>query len=172
MGYDRSYGREEIHQMMYDSERRLRPSAPVDRAHKGHAISQHTEQRENLFDRRHIRQDSVFTGRKDLILAAEEALHTPEGQLQLARLNAHEIKTCKIAVKLETMKTKVTATVVVNPATARVDGKKVITSGPALYLEKLPVDSVVLILDKLRPAQSWAPLHFQTAYPGAVDFSS
>lgn len=170
MGYDREYGREEIHQMMYDSERRLRPSAPVDRAHKGHAISQHTEQREDIFDRRHIRQDSVFSGRKDLILAAEEALHTGEGQSQLASLNSHEVSTCKIAVRLVTSKSKVTATVVVNPATVRVGRRRMITSGPALYLEKLPVDSVVLILDKLGPAESWAPLHFQTAYPGKVEF--
>lgn len=169
MGYNREYGREEIHQMMYESERRLRPSVPVDKAHHGHAISRHTEQRENQLDRPEVRQDSIFTSRKELILAAEEAFHSAEGQLELANLNGHGTLSCKIAVQLVASKGKVTASVVMNPGSTKVAGKRVLKAGPAHFIEKLPVDSVVLILDKLKPAESWAPLHVQTAYPSAVD---
>ena len=57
--------------------------------------------------------------------------------------------------------------VVLNPM-ATVDNKQVPAQGPALYLQKLPVDSVILIIDKLALSESWAPLHIQTAYPNQV----
>ncbi len=167
MGYDRTYSREEIHQMLYLSERRLRPTAPVARAHPGHAISQHTEQRDDLFDRRHIRQDSTFSSRKHLVLAAEEALHATAGQQELAKLNAHGTDSCKIAFQLSATKGKIKADVVLNPM-AKVGKKQVPAEGPARFLEGVPVNSVTLIIDKLALAESWAPLHIQTAYPNEV----
>lgn len=167
MGYDRRYTREEIHQMLCLSERRLRPTAPAGKAHAGHAISQHTEQRDNPFDRRHIAQDSTFASRKDLVLAVEEALHSDVGKAELATLDAHDCSTCKIAFTLQATAGKIKADVVNNPM-AKVGKKKVPAQGPALYRQGLPVSAVVLIIDKLASAESWAPLHFQTAYPGAV----
>ncbi len=167
MGYDRTYSREEIHQMLYLSERRLRPTAPAAKAHPGHAISQHTEQREDPFDRRHIRQDSRFSSRKHLILAAEESLHSTEGQQNLAALNAHGSDKCEIAFQLSATKGKIKADVVLNPM-AKVGKKKVPAEGPAQYFEGVPVNSVFLLIDKLAPAESWAPLHIQTAYPSDV----
>ena len=169
MGYDRTYTREEIHQMLYLSERRLRPTAPAPRAHPGHAISQHTEQREDPFDRRHIRQDTTFSSRKDLILAVEEALHSRLGQHELAKLNAHGTDSCRIPFQLSATRGKVKADVVLNPM-AQIGRRQVPAQGPALYLEGLPVNSIILILDKLAPAPSWAPLHIQTAYPDDVAF--
>ncbi|MCB1956120.1 MAG: hypothetical protein KDG55_10605 [Rhodocyclaceae bacterium] len=167
MGYDRQYTREEIHQMLYLSERRLRPTAPAARAHPGHAISQHTEQRDDPFDRRHIAQDSTFASRKDLVLAAEEALHSPEGQAELATLNAHGTSSCKIAIQLSATLGKIKADVVRNPM-ARVGRRQVPAQGPAQFLQGVQVNSVVMIIDKLAASESFAPLHIQTTFPKDV----
>ena len=167
MGYDRTYTREEIHQMLYLSERRLRPTAPLAKAHTGHAISQHTEQRDDPFDRRHIKQDSTFSSRKDLVLAVEEALHSTPGQKELASLNGHGSDSCKINFQLSATLGKIKADVVLNPM-AKIGKKTVPAQGPAQYFEGVPVSSVVLIIDKLADAGSWAPLHIQTAYPNQV----
>lgn len=164
MGYDRTYSREEIHQMLYLSERRRRPTAPAGKAHPGHAISQHTEQRGDPFDRRHIRQDSTFASRKDLVLAVEEALHSSVGQAELATLNAHGTDRCSIAFQLSATKGKIKADVVLNPM-AKVGKKNVPAEGPAQYLQGVQVNSVFVLIDKLKPAASFAPLHIQTAYP-------
>lgn len=164
MGYDRQYTREEIHQMIYLSERRLRPSAPVAHAHEGHAISRHTEQRDNPFDRRGIKQDSTFCSRKDLVLAVEEALHDPAGQQQLATLNAIGVNSCAITVQLSATLGKIKADVVQSPM-AKVGKKQVPASGPQNFLQKVSVSAVFVLVDKVGAAESWAPLHIQTAYP-------
>lgn len=163
MGYNRTYSREEIHQMLYLSERRLRPGG----AYEGHAISRHTEQRDDPFDRRQIRQDSTFASRKDLILAVEEALHDPGGQQELATLNAHNVDNCKIEVQLSATLGKIKANVVQNPM-AKVGKKWVGAQGPQRYLQNVLVSSVFVLVNKLAPAESWAPLHIQTAYPKDV----
>ena len=163
MGYDRTYTREEIHQMLYESERRLRPSAPQQHAHPGHAISRHTEQREDPFDRRQIKQDSIFSSRKDLVLAVEEALHDPLGQQKLATLNAHTVSSCSITVQLVATQGKIKANVVRNPMSPAGPSQ-----GPQQFLEKVPVNSIFVLVDKLEPAESWAPLHIHTAYPKDV----
>jgi hypothetical protein len=164
MGYDRTYSREEIHQMLYLSERRLRPSSPAAKAHPGHAISQHTEQRGDPFDRRHIRQDSTFASRKDLVLAVEEALHDTIGRQALATLDAHSVSTCTITVQLNTTLGKIKANVVQNPM-AKIGNKVSPAEGPPNYIEHALVSSIFVLVDKLAPAESWAPLHIQTAYP-------
>jgi hypothetical protein len=164
MGYDRTYTREEIHQILCLSERRKRPSVPADKAHHGHPISRHSEQREDPFDRRNIKQDSTFASRKDLILAVEEALHDPDGQAELATLNAHDVHTCEIAIQLTATLGKIKANVVRSPM-AKVGKKWVGAQGPQQYLQKVDVTSVFVLIDKVLPAPSWAPLHIQTAYP-------
>jgi len=164
MGYDRTYSREEIHQILCLSERRPRPTAPPQHAYPGHAISRHTEQRENPFDRRSIRQDSIFASRKNLILAIDEALHSTIGQQELATLNAHNTERCKIIFQLSATQGKIKANLVLNPMTA--NGRP--AQGPARYLQDVPVNAIVLIIDKFAPADSWAPLHIQTAYPNDV----
>ncbi|CAM3927404.1 hypothetical protein [Roseateles saccharophilus] len=164
MGYDRQYTREEIHQMLYLSERRLRPSSPAAKAHEGHAISRHTEQRDNPFDRRAIKQDSTFCGRKDLVLAVEEALHDVKGQQELATLNRLGVDSCAITVQLSAALGKITANVVQSPM-AKIGKKQLPASGPQNYLQKVLVSSVFVLVDKLGSAESWAPLHIQTAYP-------
>jgi len=150
--------------MLYLSERRPRPTAPAGRARAGHAISQHTEQREDPFDRRHIRQDSAFCSRKGLILAAEEALHSTLAQRELARLNARGTNSCRIPFQLSATRGKIKADVVLNPL-AQIGNAQVPAQGPARDLQGLPVNSVLLIIDKLAPAASWAHLHIQTADP-------
>lgn len=164
MGYDRPYTREEIHQMLCLSERRLRPTSPAANAHAGHAISRHTEQRDNPFDRRQIRQDSTFATRKDLVLAVQEALHDAKGQQELATLNAHNVSSCAITVQLSAGLGKIKANVVRNPM-ARVGNQWVPSQGPQHYLTHVLVTSVFVLVDKVLPAQTWAPLHIQTAYP-------
>jgi hypothetical protein len=161
MSYARQYGREEIHQMLWMSERRLRPTVPAAHAHAGHPISRHTEQREDPFDRRTIKADSTFASRKDMVLAVEEALHDPTGQLELAKLDAHTVNSCRIVVQLVATLGKIKANVVRNPFAANNQP----AHGPQQYLQQVPADSVLVIVDKLHPAASWAPLHIQTAYP-------
>jgi len=164
MGYDRTYSREEIHQILYLSERRLRPSAPVGNAEHGHAISRHTEQRENPFDRRSIARDSTFASRKDLVLAVEEVLHSTAGQQQLTKLNASNVESCVITAQLIAMSGKIKANVVQNPR-ARV-GSKTVAAQVTQYLQtQVPVNSVFVLVDKVAAAESWAPIHIQTAYP-------
>jgi len=162
MGYDRTYTREEIHQILCMSERRQRPGS----IHHGHAISRHSEQREDPFDRREIKQDSTFAGRKDQILAIEEALHDPLGQAELAKLNSHGVASCSITVQLSVQLGKIKANVVLSPM-AKVAKKWVVAHGPQQYLQMVDVTSVFVLVDKLQPAPSWAPLHIQTAYPRA-----
>jgi hypothetical protein len=164
MGYDRIYSREEIHQILWLSERRLRPSSPLDKARHGHPISQHTEQRDNPFDRRHIAQDSTFASRKDLVLAVEAALHDNVGQQELAKLNAHGAVSCSINVQLSATKGKIKANVVRNPM-AQLGNRLSPAEGPQHYLSHVLVSSVFVLIDKLAPAESWAPIHIQTAYP-------
>jgi len=164
MGYDRTYSREEIHQILYLSERRVRPSSPVNKARPGHPISQHTEQRDDPFDRRRIAQDSAFASRKDLVLAVEEALHNKVGQQELAKLNAHGAVSCSITVQLSATLGKIKANVVLNPM-AQIGNKLHPAQGPQHYLTHVLVSSVFVLVDKLAPAESWAPLHVQTAYP-------
>lgn len=164
MGYDRTYTREEIHQILCLSERRKRPTAPIAKAHHGHPISRHSEQRDDPFDRRNIKQDSTFTSRKDLILAVEEALHDPAGQAELAKLNAHGVDSCSIAIHLTATLGKIKADVVLSPG-IKVGKKWVATEGPQQYKQKVDVTAVFVLIDKVAPAPSWAPLHIQTAYP-------
>lgn len=161
MGYDRRYEPEEVHQMLCLSERRLRPSSAPRRAQPGHAISQHTEQRENPFSRRGIARDTTFASRKDLVLAVHEALNSAPGQAELATLNPHEARRCTIAMNLTANAGKLKANVVLNPMTP--EGNP--AQGPAHYLTQQLVSSVLVVIDKAGAAESWAPLHIQTAYP-------
>jgi hypothetical protein len=167
MGYDRAYSLEEVHQMLYLSERRMRPSSPAAKAHAGHAISRHTEQREDPFDRPQIPQDSTFSSRKDLVLAVQEALHDPKGQQELATLNSHNVASCAITVQLSALLGKIKANVVQNPM-AKVGNKLVPSEGPQNYLQHVLVSSVFVLVEKISQAESWAPLHIQTAYPKGV----
>ena len=162
MGYDRTYTREEIHQILCLSERRQRPGG----IHHGHAISRHSEQREDPFDRRAIKQDSTFACRKDLVLGIQEALHDPLGQAELAKLNSHGVDTCSITVQLSAQLGKIKANVVLSPM-AHIANKWEPAQGPQQYLQLVDVTSVFVLVDKVQPAPSWAPLHIQTAYPKA-----
>jgi hypothetical protein len=164
MGYDRTYSREEIHQILCLSERRLRPTSPAAHAYSGHAISRHTEQREDPFDRREIMNDGTFASRKDLILAVEDALHHPIGQRELATLNNNASR-CTIAVQLSATLGKIKANVVTSPGSVGRGAARVLREGPQRYLALVPVNSVIVVVDKCGLAESWAPLHIQTAYP-------
>jgi hypothetical protein len=167
MGYDRTYSREEIHQMLYQSERRARPDSVNGSAPSGHAISQHTEQREDIFDRPQLKKDSVFASRKSLVLAVEEALHSSVGQQKLATLNAHGTKSCTIVYELSLTRGKIKANAVLYP-TAAVGNSIKRAQGPGHYVAGVQVSSVFLFLFKHSAAQSFAPLHVQTAYPQEV----
>ena len=164
MGYDRQYSREEIHQMLYESERRKRPGGN----HAGHAISQHTEQREDIFDRPKLKQDSVFASRKSLVLATEEALHSTDGQQKLATLNAHATNDCTIVYQLSVMLGKIKANAVLYPTATKPTGGVVRAQGPGLHVAGVQVNSVFLLVVKFAAAESFAPLHIQTAFPSEV----
>ena len=163
MGYDRQYSREEIHQMLYESERRTRPGG----TQAGHAISQHTEQREDLFDRPQLKQDSVFASRKSLVLATEEALHSTVGQQKLVTLNGHGAgaQHCTIVYQLSAMLGKIKANAVLYPTWTKPTGGVARAQGPGHYVTGVQVNSVFLLVVKFAAAESFAPLHIQTAFP-------
>ena len=112
MPYNRRYSLDAIHQILCDSERRKRPSGG---AEPGHAITQHADGRSDVVDKRHrsiihlfatleetrasgpipngyvvppkaIGRDSRFLSRLDLIRSIYQALNSPTGQAELARL--------------------------------------------------------------------------------------
>ena len=103
MPYNRFYSREEIHQILCDSERRPRPDIAPGLAKPGHAISLHTDQREDFFSRPGIssnklpKKDSIFLGsRKHLILAVHEVINSTPGQIELAKLNHPDVNSVVI----------------------------------------------------------------------------
>lgn len=94
MAYNRHYSKENIHQILCASERRLRPDVPQHHAKIGHAITLHTEDREDFFSRPNVppnklpTKDSIFLGsRKHLILAVHEILNSIPGQTELKKLD-------------------------------------------------------------------------------------
>jgi len=161
---DHDYTREEVHQILYDSERRLRPSAPVDRAHEGHAISRHTEQREDPFDRRSVRQDSTFVSRKHMILAVHEALNSTTGKIEIRKLNRTGTKTVRVDAPIVEYAGKIFANVVHSPM-ARVRRRNVPAEGPQQLVQGVAADRVKIIVDRLEPAEGNKDIHIQTAYP-------
>ena len=160
---DHDYTREEVHQILYKSERRLRPTARPDHAHEGHPISRHTEQREDPFDRPTIRQDSTFSSRKSMILAVQEGLNSLTGKTELRKLN-QGTNTVTIDAPIVDNTGKVFADIVRNP-TARVRRRNVAAQGPVQHLQGEHVTRVRIIVDKLEPAEGNIDIHIQTAFP-------
>ncbi len=98
------------------------------------------------------------------MLAVDEALHDKDGQQELAKLNSHGTVSCSITVQLSATLGKIKANVVQNPM-AKIGSKLCPAQGPQHYITHVLVSSVFVLVDKLAPAESWAPLHIQTAYP-------
>ncbi len=166
---DHDYTREEIHQILCDSERRLRPGVRVEDAHMGHPISQHTEQREDPFDRRHIRRDSTFASRKDMILAIHEVLNSEAGKTELRRLNNVGTDTVRINAPIVEQTGRISANYVHNP-TARVRvgrrNRNVEAQGPAFLETGQAVTRVFVMVVRLDPPHEGnKDIHIQTAYP-------
>lgn len=160
---DHDYTREEVHRILYLSERRLRPTTPPDRAQHGHPISRHTEQREDPFDRPTINQDSTFASRKSMILAVHEVLNSVAGKTELRKLNNLADRVTITAPIVENTG-KVFADIVRNP-TARVNRRNVAAQGPIQHLQGQPVTRVRVIVDKLDPPDGNIDIHVQTAFP-------
>ncbi len=157
---DHNYTREEVHQILYRSERRKRPTG----AHTGHPISRHTEQREDPFDRRNIFQDSTFVTRKHLILALHEALNSANGKTELRKLNQPTKKKVTIKAPIVEYDRRILANVVRNPM-AKVGKKTVAAQGPQQLLRGVWVSSVTIVVDRLKSAEGNIDIHIQTAYP-------
>jgi hypothetical protein len=165
--YNRQYTRTEVHDILCDSERRYRPGVPPAKAHHGHAIGQHGDSRADIFDRRDaVVTDGRFISRKDLILAVTEALNSPSGQAELAKLVNEQ--TVKIEASLVLNSGKIKAEVVGNPwATVPKSVsklKRVPAAGPQNFQE-LDVKGVIVIVDRLLPPNVDFGIHIQTAYP-------
>lgn len=91
MAYNRPYSVDEVARILDASEHRHRPDRSVGQGPKGHAISQHTLERENFFSRstKLPPKDSVFLiNRAALAKLVHEALNSPSGQTKLLELNA------------------------------------------------------------------------------------
>ena len=167
MPYNRQYTRTEVHDILCDSERRFRPGVPLDKANPGHAIGQHGDSRADVFDRRdEVVSDGRFMSRKDLVLAVTEALNSPAGQAELAKLVNEQ--TVKIEAALVLNSGKIKAEVVGNPW-AKVPKsvnklKRVPAEGPQNF-ERLDVKGVTVIVDRLMPPGVNFGIHIQTAYP-------
>jgi hypothetical protein len=165
--YNRQYTRNEVHDILCDSERRYRPGVPLDKAHQGHAISQHGDSRADVFDRREdVVNDGRFISRKDLVLAVTEALNTPSGQTELAKLATEQ--TVKIDADLVVYAGKIKAEVVGNPW-AKVPKsvsklKRLPAEGPQ-HFQQLDVKGVTVIVDRLVPPNAACGIHIQTAFP-------
>ena len=160
---DHNYTLEEVHQILYKSERRLRPTAPINRAHEGHPISRHTEQRENPFDRPTVKQDSTFSSRKSMILGVQEALNSVTGKTELQKLN-RGTNTVTIDAPVVDNTGKVFADIVRNP-TARQGRRNVPAQGPSQHLQGTQVNRVRIIVDKLDAPEGNVDIHIQTAFP-------
>ena len=167
MPYARQYTRNEVHDILVASERRYRPGVPSGKAHQGHAIGQHADSRADICDRRDTEEsDGRFLSRKDLVLAVAEALNSPTGQKELAKLVTEQ--TVQISAQIVLNAGKLTAEVVGNPW-AKVPKsvskkKKLPAEGPQFYAVK-PVLGVTVIVDRLLPPNTDCGIHIQTAYP-------
>jgi hypothetical protein len=69
-----------------------------------------------------------------------------------------------IMVQLSAQLGKIKANVVHSPM-VRIARKWVAAQGPQHYLQAVDVTAVFVLVDKVLPSPSWAPLHIQTAYP-------
>jgi hypothetical protein len=98
------------------------------------------------------------------VRSIQEALHDPLGQAELAKLNSHDVASCAITVQLSAQLGKIKANVVHSPM-VRIARKWVAAQGPQHYLQAVDVTAVFVLVDKVLPSPSWAPLHIQTAYP-------
>ena len=167
MPYNRQYTRTEVHDILCDSERRFRPGMPLDKANRGHAIGQHGDSRSDVFDRRDdVVTDGRFMSRKDLVLAVTEALNSPSGQAELAKLVNEQ--SVKIEAALVVNGGKIKAEVVGNPW-AKVPKsvsklKRVPAEGPQNF-QQLDVKGVIVIVDRLLPPNVDFGIHIQTAFP-------
>lgn len=136
----------------------------MDRAHEGHPISRHTEQREDPFDRPAIGQDSTFASRKDMILAVHEAPNSVTGKEELRKFDRTGVDTVRIDAPIVENTGKIFANIVRSP-TARVGRRRVAAQGPQQFLPGEPVTRVRVIVDRLVPAEGNIDIHIQTAYP-------
>jgi hypothetical protein len=167
MPYDREYTRTEVHDILCDSERRYRPGVPPEHAHQGHAIGQHGDSRDDIFDRRsEVATDGRFMSRKDLILAVTEALNSAAGKTELTKLTNQQ--TVKIDATLVLNSGKIKAEVVGNPwakvpKAVHKSGKRP-AEGPAHY-QVVDVKGVTVIVDRLLPPNVDFGIHIQTAFP-------
>jgi hypothetical protein len=165
--YNRQYTRTEVHDILCDSERRYRPGVALSQAKHGHAIGTHGDSRADVFDRRDdVVTDGRFISRKGLILAVTEALNSPSGQTELAKLANQQ--TVMIEAALVVNNGKIQAEVVGNPwakVPKSVDKRKrVPASGPQNF-QVLDVKGVTVIVDRLLPPNVDFGIHIQTAFP-------
>jgi hypothetical protein len=192
VGYDRDYSRNEIYQMLCDSEQRVRPGSksklekggphqgavvegPTFLMHpqrrdvnKGHAISMHTAEREQVVDpnRKTTANDTLFSSRKELLFAVEEALKSPQGKSELATLKLGGKTRCSIIAEIIEHEGKLTGRGVFRRELEIVGKGK---EYPASYISHLVVTSVVVVVDIVHPPESFAPLHIHTAYPNGFE---
>ncbi len=97
MAYNRTYSLQDVVRILNESEHRLRPDITSGSGPKGHAISMHTLERKNMMAREgHLKEpvkDSIFlVDRNSLATMVHEALNSPTGQRELARLNEPDTK--------------------------------------------------------------------------------
>lgn len=192
MGYDREYSLHEVHEILCASERRVRPTARGASRPTGHAITQHGDGRDSLFDRRYrtvialpgpsgfasdvapppiapipprrpAERDSRFVTRRDLVRAVALALNSPTGRDELRKL-AHQ-PTITIEVSLP-RKVGLRAETT-KQAIAKISGQLVAAQGPLAWFPGVALGVRVLV-DRVEPASPAAEIHVHTAFPTNV----
>jgi hypothetical protein len=101
MAYNREYTLQDVVDILNASENRPRPDMATGTGPRGHAISMHSNERKDKFDRpgQNIpTRDSTFLVDKySLATMVHEALNSPTGQRELAKLNQSSTKSVRFS---------------------------------------------------------------------------
>jgi hypothetical protein len=196
MPYNRPYSQHEVHEILWDSECRTRPTASAGHGQRGHAITQHGDGRANVLDKRYwtitlkhqtleegrkygpippvvmppstpVGSDSRFLSRLDLIRAVTHALNSPSGQIELSKLFTQP--TVMIDVPLDRslgIRAEQAGHAVAKIGTGKAK-KTVEAHGPSSYTRGVAL-GVFLLVDRVKTNDPACAIHIHTAYPTAV----
>lgn len=188
MPYNRRYSLDEVHQILCESERRERPSGGRE---LGHPITRHADGRRDILDGRHrsviflfatleenrasgpipngslaprrpVGRDSRFVSRIGLIRAVFQALNSPAGQIELARLASE--RSITFATPLD-RSLGIRAEAAGNPTADR-SGTTASRRRPSL--RQGTALGVFVLVDRVAKRDPACAIHIHTAYPTEV----
>lgn len=174
MPYARIYTRQEVHQLLYESEGRASPFSGA----AGHTLALHADMRQDVTDQRptrtlHLAQtieqsramdpaagetitpgnppgiDGRFTSRMAIICAVTEGLNSAQGQARLAELDANP---------------GIIRRVINAPLATPIPNCERFTLATGTHDRNLTAHGVRIIVDRLSPPPECG-IHLQTAFP-------